>query len=304
MTMLSRTHLEIIRLVQRTGSLSSAAAQLHLTQSALSHSINKLEAALGTSVWLREGRKLRLTQAGELLLATAERVLPEFEHCEKLITDLAKGNRGILRIGMECHPCYIWLQNVISPFLERFTGVDVDIKQQFQFDGLSALCSYDLDLLITPDPNDRPRIQFIPVFDYELVLVLPSRHPLADRQYVVPKDLKDQTLITYPVPEKRLDIFVYFLDPAFSKPAAHKTLESTEIMLQMVAAGRGITALPRWLVEEYAARWPLVSKPLGKRGVFKKIYLGIHESNLEVPYIEQFIDIALAYAPDQRSPMP
>ena len=299
--MLNRTHLEIVRLVQQTGSLSNAAAQLHLTQSALSHSISKLEATLGTSVWLREGRKLKLTQAGELLLDTANRVLPEIEHCEKLIIDMAEGNRGVLRIGMECHPCYIWLQNVISPFLEKYRGVDVDIKQQFQFDGLSALCSYDLDLLITPDPQDTPRIQFIPVFDYELVLVLPAGHPLADRQYVVPKDLKNQTLITYPVPEERLDIFLYFLDPAFLKPALHKTLESTEIMLQMVAAGRGVTALPRWLVEQYAARWQLVSRPLGKRGVFKKIYLGIHDSNLEVPYIRQFIDIAVAYSPAQST---
>src|SRR5690554_5709684 len=214
MHMLNRTHLEIIRLVERTGSLSNAAAQLHLTQSALSHSIKKLEAGLGTSIWVREARKLKLTQAGELLLDTANRVLPEIEHCEKLIIDMAAGNRGTLRIGMECHPCYIWLQNVISPFLEKYTDVDVDIKQQFQFDGLAALCSYELDLLITPDPQDTPRIQFIPVFDYELVLVLPVGHPLAGRPHVVPKDLKDQTLMTYPVPEERLDIFLYFLDPA------------------------------------------------------------------------------------------
>lgn len=295
--MINRTHLDIIRLVQQTGSLSSAAAELHVSQSALSHSIKKLETILGTSVWLLEGRRLKLTQAGELLLNLANRVLPEIEHCEKVIIDMAEGNSGVLRIGMECHPCYIWLQNVISPFLEHYANVDVDIKQQFQFDGLSALCSYDLDLLITPDPQDTPRIQFIPVFDYELVLVLPEKHPLAEKQYIAPKDLKNQTLITYPVPEERLDIFLYFLNPAFMKPALHKTLESTELMLQMVAAGRGVTALPSWLVAQYMERWPLVSRSLGKKGVFKKIYLGIHDSNIDVPYIKRFIEIAESYSP-------
>lgn len=297
--MINRTHLDIIRLTQQTGSLSKAAAALHLSQSALSHSISKLEVALGTSIWLREGRRLKLTQTGELMLDLANRVLPEMEHCEKIIADMAEGNRGELRIGMECHPCYIWLQNVILPFLETYRSVDVDIKRQFQFDGLSALSSYDLDVLITPDPQETPRIEFIPVFDYELVLVLPAGHPLTQKEYIVPKDLKKQTLFTYPVPEERLDIFLYFLNPSFLKPAVHKTLESTEIMLQMVAAGRGVTALPRWLVKQYMERWPLAYRSLGKRKVLKKIYLGVHHSNLDVPYIRQFIDLAVAGSPPQ-----
>lgn len=72
-------------------------------------------------------------------------------------------------------------------------------------------------------------------------------------------------------------------------------------MLQMVAAGRGVTALPSWLVEQYVERWPLASKSLGKRGVFKKIYLGIHDSNLDVPYIKRFIEIAESYSPAETA---
>lgn len=295
--MISRVHLEIIRQVDQTGSLSGAASQLHLTQSALSHSISKLEGLLGTLIWHREGRRLRLTQAGRLLLELGNRVLPDFEHCEKLIGEMAEGRRGILRIGMECHPCYLWLQNVITPFLAKWHSVDVDVKLQFQFDGLTALSGHDLDLLITPDPVDTPRINFIPVFDYELVLVMPEEHTLASVDYVKPKDLKKETLITYPVPQERLDIFQYFLNPAHVTPGIHKSLESTNIMLQMVAAGRGVTALPKWLMDQYPPDWSLVNRSLGKNGVFKKIYLGIHDNDLQVPYIQSFIDIAAANPP-------
>ena len=74
--MLERIHLAIVREVERQGSLTAAAGVLHVTQSALSHSMRKLEQQLGTDIWSREGRSLRLTQAGQYLLAVANRVIP------------------------------------------------------------------------------------------------------------------------------------------------------------------------------------------------------------------------------------
>ena len=183
------------------------------------------------------------------------------------------------------------------PFLKEWDSVDVDIKQQFQFDGLTALCNHDLDLLITPDPVQTQRIEFIPVFDYELVLVIPSQHSLAEKPVMQPEDLASEILFTYPVKEERLDIYNYFLNSANVRPRQQKTLESTEIMLQMVAAGRGVAALPRWLVEQYPESRNLVAKSLGKKGVFKKIWLGIHETNLDTRYIQSFITIARENTP-------
>ena len=295
--MIKRKHLEIIREVQKAGSLSQAAKNLFLTQSALSHSIAKLEAALGIKIWNRVGRKLQLTQAGKVLVDLAARVIPDIEHSELLLSDFAQGKLGILRIGMECHPCYQWLQGVIMPFMKEWDSVDVDIMQQFQFDGLSALCNHDLDLLITPDPVKTQRIEFIPVFDYELVLVIPAKHKLAEKPVIKPEDLASEILFTYPVKEERLDIYNYFLNSANVMPRQQKPLESTEIMLQMVVAGRGVAALPRWLVDQYPESRNLVAKSLGKKGVFKKIWLGIHESNLDTRYIQSFITIAKENSP-------
>src|SRR5882672_5023892 len=150
--MLERSHLSIVREVDRVGSLTAAAKELHLTQSALSHSMKKLEQQLGTDIWLREGRSLRLTQAGQYLLAVANRVLPQLALAEGQLRQFAQGERGTLRIGMECHPCYQWLLKVVSPYLAAWPDVDVDVKQKFQFGGIGALFGYDIDILVTPDP--------------------------------------------------------------------------------------------------------------------------------------------------------
>ncbi|MBW9334767.1 MULTISPECIES: LysR family transcriptional regulator [Herbaspirillum] len=290
--MLDRIHLSIVQEVERQGSLTAAAGVLHVTQSALSHSMKKLEQQLGTDIWLREGRHLRLTQAGQYLLAVANRVLPQLNLAEERLRQFAQGERGALRIGMECHPCYQWLLKVVSPYLAAWPDVDVDVKQKFQFGGIGALFGYEIDLLVTPDPLDKPGLVFEPVFDYEQVLVVAADHPLAGVDYVKPKQLNNEVLVTYPVPVDRLDIYTQFLAPAGIVPRRHKTIETTDIMLQMVASGRGVAALPRWLVLEYAEQMEIVPVRLGKQGIAKHIYLGARESDVEIDYLRAFIEEA------------
>ncbi|WDD91628.1 LysR family transcriptional regulator [Burkholderia sp. FERM BP-3421] len=292
--MLERIHLVIIREVARQGSLTAAANALHLTQSALSHTVKKLEQQLGVLVWDRDGRSLRPTQAGQYLLSLAERLLPQFEHAEARMKQYADGERGTLRIGMECHPCYQWLLKVVSPYLARWPDVDVDVKQRFQFGGIGALFGYDIDVLVTPDPLARPGLRFEPVFDYEQVLVVAERHPLAEVRYVKPEQLVDEILITYPVDTDRLDIYNYFLRPAGVVPRRHKTIETTDIMLQMVESGRGVAALPRWLAEEYADRMAVVPVKLGKAGIAKQIFLGTRDADEAVDYLRSFVEFAKA----------
>ena len=290
--MLERIHLAILQEVEKQGSLTAAAEVLCVTQSALSHSMRKLEGQLGTDIWLREGRSLRLTQAGQYLLAVANRVLPQLDLAEDRLKQFAQGERGTLRIGMECHPCYQWLLKIVSPYLAAWPDVDVDVKQKFQFGGIGALYGYEIDLLVTPDPLFKPGLHFEPVFDYEQVLVVGSEHALAGHKHVNPKDLVHEVLITYPVAVDRLDIYTQFLLPAGVSPRRHKTIETTDIMVQMVASGRGVAALPRWLALEYAEKMPVTAVKLGSKGIAKQIYLGARESELHTDYLQAFIALA------------
>lgn len=289
---LEKAHLTIIREVERQGSLTAAARVLCLTQSALSHTIKKLEQRVGTAIWLREGRHLRLTQAGHYLLGVANRLLPQLEHAEERMRQYALGERGTLRIGIECHPCYRWLLRVVSPYLTNWPDVDVDVKQKFQFGGVGALFSYEIDLLVTPDPLYQPGLCFEPVFPYEQVLVVGRTHALAGLSHVEPAHLSQEVLLTYPVENERLDIYSHFLMPSGIRPRRHKIIETTEIMLQMVASGRGVAALPRWLVDEYADQVEVTPVRLGSGGLTKEIFLGMRGVDLDTDYLKGFIELA------------
>jgi len=288
--MIDRIHLAIVRHVDRLGSLTAAAEHLCLTQSALSHSVRKLEERIGTPIWRREGKRLVPTQAGQYLLSVANRLVPQIEYAEERLRQFATGERGSLRIGMECHPCYQWLQQRIGPYLAQWPGVDLDVKQRFQFGGMAALFGFEIDVLVTPDPLFKPGLEFEPVLDYEQVLVVHAGHALATRQNVRPQDLASQVLLTYPVTPDRLDVFTQFLSPAGVTPLQHKTVENTEVLLQLVAFARGVTAMPRWLVEEQASRLPLVALRLGQHGIHKQIHLGWRSADQDVGYIRGFIN--------------
>ena len=292
--MIKLRHLNIIQALHVNGTLTEAANALCLTQSALSHQIRYLEKKLQIALWEREGRHLRLTQAGELLLQTAHQVLPVLEQTEQSIKAFAEGRQGILRIGVECYPCYEWLTWVMGVYLQQMPDVEVDIINKFQFSGLEGLLNHHLDILVTPDMEKRGKIHYEAVMDYELVLLCPTGHPLAKTKVLLPEQLSEETLLLFPVPVQRLDIMTQFLNPAFITPAKIKKIESIELMIQLVASGRGVCVLPQWLAKTYTEKMPLKAIRFGTAGIHKKLFLALRESDRQVGYIEQFLEVGKA----------
>src|SRR5262249_52440338 len=102
-------HLRLVAAVADVGSLTRAGDRLHLTQSALSHQLRDIESRLGTALFLRVGKRLVLTPAGERLLSTAREVLDRLEQAEAAIREMGKDRGGLLRLTTECYTCYHWL---------------------------------------------------------------------------------------------------------------------------------------------------------------------------------------------------
>ena len=287
--MIEPLHLKIMIALNETGTLTQAADTLCLTQSALSHQIRHLEKKLKVKLWQRCGRRLRLTPAGELLLKTAQQVIPLLLQTEQSLKAQGEGQQGLLRIGVECFPCHEWLIKVVAHFLTDKPNIDVDIIRQFQFSGLEGLLNHHVDLLITPDIIEHKKLLNVALFNYEQVLLVANEHPLAKQEKVSPKQLSDQVLFTFPVENNRLDIFKQFLWPANIEPRMHKQIESVAIMLQMVSHQRGVSVLPEWLADSYAEQYKMTKLRLGETGVFQTLYVTVKKQDQSIAYIEHFI---------------
>ncbi len=294
--MIEHSHLKIIQALNINGTLTEAANSLCLSQSALSHQIRYLEKKLNLSLWQRDGRCLRLTQAGRLLLQTAEQILPVLAQTEKTLKAYSEGRQGILRIGVECYPCYEWLTGVVGTFLQAMPDVEIDIVNKFQFTGLEGLLNHHIDVLVTPDPVRKKEIKYEPLAEYETVLVVSASHPLASVKILKPEHLINETLLTFPVPQDRLDILTQFLKPAQVKPEKLKEIESIDLMLQLASLQRGVCVLPEWLAKSYCKSLPLKIIRIGKTGIHKELLIALRKDDQQVPYIEQFIQIGRTIA--------
>ncbi len=287
--MLDIRHLKTLGALRDAGSLVEAAERLHLTQSALSHQFREMEERLGMQLFVRKTKPVRFTSAGLRLLRLADEVLPLMRGAERDIARLQGGSAGRLHMAIECHSCFQWLMPTIDQFRDAWPEVELDLASGFSFAPLPALARGDLDLVVTADPIDLSGISYIPLFTYEALLAVAKQHPLAQKAYIEPEDLRHEILITYPVEHDRLDIFNHFLEPADVEPAQVRTAEMTVMMMQLVASGRGVCSLPNWAMHEYTSKGYVSARRLGEKGLFSTLYAAVRTDMLEAAFMQDFL---------------
>lgn len=285
-------HLRTIKAIEEAGGLAKAADMLHITQSALSHQIKGLEDQAGVELFVRRSKPMRLSAAGQRLLRTAEKILPEIDALQAEFASLRGGRAGRLHIAIECHACFEWLFPVLESFRKNWGDVDVDIRPGLAFDALPGLQKEDVDLVVSSDPDDLPGIEFVPLFDYAPVFVAAKSHPLAKKPFIEAKDFAEQTLITYPVERSRLDLFSQLLIPAKVEPKAIRQAELTAVILLLVASNRGVAVLPDWVVREVQYNSDYVTRPLTKSGLTRRLYAAVRTPDLQKPFFADLIELA------------
>ncbi|WP_271271228.1 LysR family transcriptional regulator [Aliamphritea hakodatensis] len=290
--MIELRHLKTLSALRDTGSLVDAADRIHLTQSALSHQIKDLEDRLDCSLFIRKTKPICFTSAGQRILALADEVLPMVRNAERDIARLAGGEAGRLNICIECHSCFDWLMPTIDHFRQNWPEVEMDLSTGFSFLPLPALARGDLDLVITADPEERNGITYIPLFTYESVLAISKQHRLVAKRHIQPQDLASEVLITYPVESHRLDVFKHFLEPADIEPASIRTSELTVMIMQLVASGRGVSALPNWAIHQYIEQNYISARPLGEKGVWCTLYAAIRDDQKDADFMLDFLSTA------------
>src|SRR5207253_2897118 len=121
-------HLKLVQAVAAHGSLTRAGSDLHLTQSALSHQLRDIETRLGTALFLRVGKRMVLTPAGEQVLRSAREVLAIIGRAEDDVRRMAGTAGAVLRISTECYTCYHWLPALLKAYERAHPAVDIQVE--------------------------------------------------------------------------------------------------------------------------------------------------------------------------------
>ncbi|MDO4427543.1 MAG: LysR family transcriptional regulator [Moraxella sp.] len=288
--MLDIRHLQMLSALRATGSLAAAADDLHVTASAVSHQLKELETHYGLSLVNRRTRPLSFTAAGLELLELSDVILPQLAKTDATLRRLAHGQSGQLRLASECHSCFDWLMPILNRYRREWQDVDLDFASGFEPNPHQMLLDNEIDVLITASPLPIAGLHYLPLFKYESRLVLAPTHTLSAKHRIEPHDLANETLITYPVEAKRLDIMAHFLLPSGITPSHHRTTELTAMLIQLIASERGVGALPDWVVADYEKKGWVTSRPLGD-GLYCQLYAATRTGSDNLPFMAGFLQL-------------
>lgn len=288
--MMELRHLRSLVAIAETGRLAHAAGRLHLTQSALSHQVRALEAHYGVPLFQRTSAGLRFTAAGERLLDLAHRTLALVADAERDLGRLKGDARGELRIALECHTCFDWLMPVMDAFRRRWPEIEIDLIAGFHSDPVALIKQGKAELVVGSQKPRSRELAALPLFRFEILVVLPIEHRLRARRRVEASDLVGETLITYPVPEERIDLIREVLKPA-GIGLERRSAELTVAILQLVASRRGVAALPNWGVKNYVELDYVIAKRIGTRGLWSDLYAIVPRALAAKPHIAEFVSI-------------
>jgi DNA-binding transcriptional LysR family regulator len=187
--------------VARTGSIRKAAERLNLTPSAMNRRIQDLEAEVGTPLFERRPRGVKLTTAGEMFVRYARSQIADAERMKSQVEDLRGLRRGPVLIACSQALAHDFLASRIAAFQKRHPKVVFDLKVMDHERALAALAAYDVDLALVYRPAMWPTLRVIASIPQRLVVIVRADHPLAVKNLVrlsecaeYPAALPDRTL--------------------------------------------------------------------------------------------------------------
>ena len=290
--MIELRHLKTLTALREHGSLVAAAGDLCLTPSAISHQLKELDQWFGVEIVNRRNRPVSFSNVGLRLLKLADDILPQVQIAQSDISRIVHGQTGRIIFSSECHSCFDWLMPLLNQYRMQYPDVDLDFASGFEANPHELLQNAEFDLLITADPIALKGIEYFPIFEYESRLVLSNTHPLVRSEQITVQELAEETLITYPVDKHRLDIMSKLFIPANILPKQIRTTDLTQMLIQLVASGRGIGALPDWVVNEYEQKGWVTSKRLNcvaPEGLRRTLYAGYRIEEKQKSYFEGFL---------------
>ena len=276
--------------IAETKSLSRAADDLDLTQSAISRQLASLEAYVGNALFARTGRGVELTECGRRLLAAAKPAYAAIDEALEDIRDKEGLSRGTIRVATVHTLSYYFTADVLAKFVGRHEQVNISLMGRSSPDVVALVESGRSDLGFVYDVAvNSADLVVAPLFDDEMCLIAPETHGLS-----APVDLNETNLklVGFP-PHYALH---KMLRAAVRKPQVVAEAETVDAMLQLVASGVGACVLPSRIPDRVIAEHDLVKIPIASPVLKRRIVAITRKDRAPSPLVQELLQFAIAAA--------
>ena len=237
-------HLRYFLAVAETSHFRRAAESLHVSQPTLSQQILQLEKELGTTLFDRIGRRVRLTVAGETFRHYAQQVLLKLNEAQIALLELDGLKRGKLYVGAVQTLNNYFIPSIIARFTEAHPGVFLSVEELAAGQIEQELLRGRLDLGISFLPSATDDFDCEPLLDEHLVLIVSSRHRLARRQHIKMIELNDEPLVLLPTAFYPRQLFDEKAQEVGIRPRVAVEMNSIDGILAAIRSSGGATVLP------------------------------------------------------------
>lgn len=281
--------LEILRELDRCGTIAATAAAVHLTPSAVSQQLAALSKEAGTPMLEPDGRRVRLTEAAQLLLQHAHQIFTHLEHAESDLAAFRRGDAGTVRVGTFSSAVKALAVPLVSDLSTR-TRIRVELREVQPEDALDALLGRRVDICMNlattellPGSDDK-RVHSEHLLDDVMDVALPFDHPLADRAEIELADLADEDWIMANPGVPCWQLSRDACERAGFSPRARHYADEFVGVVGLVAAGHGVSLLPR-LAQPEAVHEPIVLRPVAGVSPVRRISVQTRAGTADQPHI-------------------
>jgi DNA-binding transcriptional LysR family regulator len=240
--------------VARREGFTRASETLHLTQPAISKTVKALEEELGTTLLLRERRKVRLTEAGRLVLERAQGILDGLRVIEEEVVELTALRRGRLRIGIPPIVGVVFFPPLLAEFHRAYPGVSLELREEGSHHIEALVMTGELDVGAIVLPTDEKAFGTMPFVRDDLRAVVHPDHPLARRRSVELRELSDTPFVLY---RPEFALHGHILEAcarAGFRPTVVSESSHWDFIVAMVAANIGVALLPNTICRRLSPR--------------------------------------------------
>lgn len=268
-----------------------AARRLHIAQPALSQQIAKLEREVGVPLVDRTTRRVALTEAGEVLLAHARRMLTEESVALAELDELAGVRRGAVSVGAAQAMGPMNLVDLLAEFHGRHRAVELTVREALSVELNAAVVADELDMAFVTGIAEGANVESHEVATEELVLIMAPNHRLAHRPTVSLAALKDESFVMFAGSATiRRQVDSLAAAYGFTPQVGFQSTDITRIRA-LVAAGLGVGVVPRTDAESPGPQVRVA--PIADRALTHRVHLIWRRGRRHSPAAQALIDLTL-----------
>lgn len=278
--------LRVFATLAKTGSHTRTAALMHVTQSAVSHGMKRLEETAGCPLFHKCGKTSHLTPEGRLFLAKVQHVFDALKDASGALDGSLSDSKGKLQIIFTPSIAHLILAPVLREFRECYPKMSIVVRFADTPQAMEEIEQGQADLAVVVEDPSFKALTSHELFEDELSFVFSPMHPWAARQKISLTKISDQNFLLY----RRKSVTFQRVEDFFLRSgirlSSYVEIPDFEIMKQLARLGLGIALMAPWAARKELEEGSLVSLPLPKNPIRRR-WVAIHQNNRTLRTAEQ-----------------